>query len=110
MGGLQSIETGIVHLGYFDWIGAFSPGVLPQGFSEEFKGALKDPERINKCLRLFDIVTGDDDRIVGKANTEFDAELTGLNIRHGYTVVPGTHSMFVWRPALSSFLQQIFKR
>jgi enterochelin esterase-like enzyme len=25
MGGLQSTETGIVHLGYFSWIGAFSP-------------------------------------------------------------------------------------
>jgi len=48
--------------------------------------------------------------LVGKANTEFDAELTRLNIRHGYTVVPGTHSMFVWRPALAKFLQQIFRR
>jgi enterochelin esterase-like enzyme len=27
MGGRQSIETGIVHLGYFEWIGAFSPAV-----------------------------------------------------------------------------------
>jgi len=99
-----------VHLGYFEWIGAFSPGVLPQGFSEEFKNALKDPERINQGLRLFDIVTGDDDRLVGKVNTDFDAELTRLNVRHGYTVVPGTHSMFVWRPALAHFLQRIFTR
>jgi hypothetical protein len=30
--------------------------------------------------------------------------------RHGYTVVPGTYSMFVWRPALASFLQQILRR
>ena len=110
MGGLQSIETGLVHLGYFDWIGAFSPGILPQAFSDEFKDALKDPQRINKTLCLFDIVTGDNDLIVGKANTEFDAELTRLNIRHRYTVVPGTHSMFVWQPALSNFLQRIFQR
>jgi enterochelin esterase-like enzyme len=48
--------------------------------------------------------------MTGPANTEFDAELTRLNIRHGYTVVPGTHSMFVWRPALAKFLQQIFRR
>src|SRR6516164_7223169 len=33
MGGLQSIETGIVHLGYFRWIGAFSPGVRPAALS-----------------------------------------------------------------------------
>jgi enterochelin esterase-like enzyme len=95
-----------MHLGYFDWIGAFSPAV--HALSDDFQNALKDSERINKSLRLFDITTGDNEALVGKANTAFDAELTRLNIRHGYTVVPGTHSMFVWRPALSNFLQQIF--
>jgi enterochelin esterase-like enzyme len=108
MGGRQSIETGLVHLGYFDWIGAFSPAVY--ALSDKFRDALKDPERINRSLRLFDIVTGDNDTRVGKAITEFDAELTRLNIRHRYTVVSGTHSMFVWRPALASFLRQIFRR
>ena len=83
---------------------------MPQGFSNEFKDALKDPDKITKARCLFDIVTGDNDLIVGKANTEFDAELTWLNIQHRYTAVPGTHSMFVWRPALSTFLQQGFKR
>jgi enterochelin esterase family protein len=110
MGGLQAIETGIVHLGYFDWIGAFSPGVLPHAFSDDFQNALKDAEKINGTLRLFDIVVGDKDPLVAGPNAEFDAELTRLNVRHGYTVVPGTHSMFVWRPALAHFLQQIFTR
>jgi enterochelin esterase-like enzyme len=45
LGGLQAIETGIVHLGYFDWIGAFSPAVLPEAFSEDFQNALKDAQR-----------------------------------------------------------------
>ena len=39
MGGLQAIETGIVHLGYFRWIGGFSPGLRPAALSEEFKNA-----------------------------------------------------------------------
>jgi enterochelin esterase-like enzyme len=43
MGGLQAMETGIVHLGYFSWVGAFSPGSLT-GLSDEFKNALKDRE------------------------------------------------------------------
>ena len=107
MGGRQSIETGILHLGYFEWIGAFSPAVAE--LSPEFQNALKDREAINRSLRLFDIVTGDNDAKVIKANTEFDAELIQLNICHGYTVVPGTHSMFVWRPALLSFVQRIFR-
>jgi enterochelin esterase-like enzyme len=50
MGGLQAIETGIVHLGYFRWIGGFSPGVRPGALSEEFKNALQDRERsISVC-------------------------------------------------------------
>jgi enterochelin esterase-like enzyme len=110
MGGQQSIETGIAHLGYFSWIGAFSPGIASAAFSEEYKTALKDPTKINKNLLLFDIVVGDDDKIVGEGVTTFEAQLKHANVQHIYTVVPGTHSMFVWRPALSNFLQKIFKR
>jgi enterochelin esterase-like enzyme len=111
MGGLQAIETGIVHLGYFGWIGAFSPAVIPEALSDEFNNALMEPEKINKNLLLFDIITGDNDEIVGKHVTEFEARLKGAKIEHVYTIFPGgTHSMFVWRPALKSFLEQIFRR
>ncbi len=110
MGGLQAIETGIVHVGYFRWIGAFSPGVRPAAFSDEFNNALKEPEKINKDLLFFDIVTGDDDRNVGEDVTRFEDQLKQANVQHVYTLLPGTHSMFVWRPALYSFLKQIFKR
>ena len=110
MGGLQSIETGILHLGYFCWIGAFSPGVLSAALSDEFKNALRDSNKINENLLLFDIVTGDDDALVGKAVTDFEAELKQANVKHGYTLIHGgTHSMFVWRPALCDFLQKVFK-
>jgi enterochelin esterase-like enzyme len=110
MGGLQAIETGIVHLGYFDWIGAFSPGVISAALSDDFNNALMEPDKINKNLLLFDITTGDNDEIVGKHVTEFEARLKQANVQHVYTLLPGgTHSMFVWRPALYHFLQQIFK-
>lgn len=110
MGGLQAIETGIVHLGYFRWIGAFSPGVRPAALSDEFKNALVKREKINKNLLLFEIVTGDDDKIVGEDVTKFEDQLKQANIGHTYTVLPGgTHSMFVWRPALYDFLQKVFK-
>ncbi len=110
MGGLQAIETGIVRPGYFRWIGAFSPGVRPAAFSDEFNNALKDPEKINKDLLFFDIATGDDDRNVGEDVTRFEDQLKQANVQHVYTLLAGTHSMLVWRPALYSFLQQIFKR
>jgi enterochelin esterase-like enzyme len=110
MGGLQAIETGIVHLGYFGSVGAFSPGVISAALSDDFNNALKESDEINKNLLLFDIITGDNDQIVGKYVTEFEARLKEANVQHVYTVLPGgTHSMFVWRPALYSFLQQLFK-
>jgi enterochelin esterase-like enzyme len=109
MGAFQAIETGIVHLGYFSWIGAFSPGPLGSAISDEFKNALKDPNKINENLHLFEIVVGDNDLITGPTDTAFESQLHDLKIQHVYTVMPGTHSMFVWRPALSNFLQEIFK-
>ena len=110
MGGLQAIETGIVHLGYFGWIGAFSPGVISGALSNQFNNALMEPEKINKSLLLFEIITGDNDEIVGKHVTEFEARLKEAKVEHVYTTLPGgTHSMFVWRPALKSFLEQVFR-
>jgi enterochelin esterase-like enzyme len=108
MGGLHAMGTGLAHLGYFSWIGAFSP-VPPSVLGDEFNNALKDPNKINENLRLFEIVTGDNDSLTGPATQQFESQLHELNIRHVYTVLPGTHSMFVWRPALANFLQEIFK-
>jgi len=72
--------------------------------------ALKNADKVNENLRLFEIVTGDDDLMTGPGTTEFESQLRALNIKHVYTVIPGTHSMFVWRPALANFLQEIFKK
>lgn len=108
MGALQAIASGIGHLGYFSWIGAFSP-VPPSVLGNKFKTALKDPNKINERLRLFEIVIGDNDSMTGPTTKQLDGQLTTLNIQHVYTVMPGTHSMFVWRPALCNFLQKIFK-
>jgi len=47
MGGLQAIDTALVYLGYFSWIGAFSPSPLA-AFSHEVQDALEDPIKINK--------------------------------------------------------------
>jgi S-formylglutathione hydrolase FrmB len=85
--------------------------------SEQYEGTV-DPEHrgsivfvngFQKCI-LFDIVSGDDDKIVGEDVTKFEDQLKQANVQHVYTLLPGgTHTMFVWRPALYSFLQQIFK-
>ena len=81
----------------------------PSVLGDEFDNALKDPNKINANLRLFEIVSGDNDFMTGPLTSQFENQLRALNIHHVYTVMPGTHSMFVWRPALSNFLQEIFK-
>jgi len=59
---------------------------------------------------ILGIKSGDDDRLVGEDVTKFEDRLKQANVQHVYTLLPGgTHSMFVWRAALHSFLQQIFK-
>jgi enterochelin esterase-like enzyme len=64
----------------------------------------------NKDLLLFEIISGDNDQIVGKHVTEFEGRLKQANVQHVYTLLPGgTHSLFVWRPGSLVFLQQIFK-
>ena len=81
LGGLKAIETGIVHLGYFRWIGAFCPGVHSAALSDELKNALKDPNKINENLYLFEIFTGDNDKLIGKDIAEFEAQLTSQGLR-----------------------------
>jgi enterochelin esterase-like enzyme len=110
MGGLQAIDTGIAHDGYFGWIGAFSPATISGAFSEEYAKAMRNPKKVNENLLLFDIVTGDDDQMVGKHVFEFESQLRKAKVRHRFTVIAGgTHSMFVWRSALAAFLEQMFK-
>jgi enterochelin esterase family protein len=108
MGGLQAIGTGIGHLGYFSWVGAFSPVPLLV-LGEKLNDALKLSSKINQNLHFFEIVTGDNDLMTGPATKQLESQLCALNIQHVYTVLPGTHSMFVWRRALSDFLQRLFR-
>ena len=80
------------------------------GTEDQFNDAFKESSKINQNLHLFEIVTGDNDLITGPATKQLESQLRALNIEHVYTVLPGTHSMFVWRPALSGFLQKLFRR
>ena len=72
--------------------------------------ALQNPQGINRQIQYFDVVVGSADTVAGSSAQQLDAELTQLNIRHIYQVVPGgIHSMDVWRPALYDFVQHIFR-
>jgi hypothetical protein len=80
MGGLQAIETGIVHLGNFSWIGAFSPGLISGALSDQFNNASWNRIKFNKHLLLSEIISGDNDQLVGKHVTEFESRLKQANV------------------------------
>jgi len=83
----------------------------PYRFSSGWESDKDQQSRRNRSpIRLFEIVSGENDGMTGPAVHEFEKWLTTRNIKHVYTVMPGTHSMFVWRPALANFLQEIFKK
>jgi enterochelin esterase-like enzyme len=106
-GGFQTLESGLAHLDYFSALGVFSAGFF--GPLPDTDQALQNPERINRQIQYFDVVVGSADTVAGPTAQQLDAELTQLNIRHIYQVVPGgIHSMDVWRPALYNFVQHIF--
>jgi len=42
------MATGLTHLGYFSWIGVFSP-TPPSVLGDEITNALKDQNKINAC-------------------------------------------------------------
>ena len=56
------------------------PAVISAALSDDFKNALMEPDKINKNLLLFDIITGDNDEIVGKHVTEFEDRLKQANV------------------------------
>jgi enterochelin esterase-like enzyme len=109
MGGLQAAASGVVHPDYFSWLGAFSPASWDYALSDKVTDALaSNAEEINRHVKLFQIVAGKVDDVVGAAPQQFADKLTRLGIRHDLQLVEGSHNMDVWRPALYKFVRQIF--
>jgi enterochelin esterase family protein len=109
-GGYQALVSGMNHLERFGWLATFS-GVTTTTVPDAGVAArLNVPQAINKQLRNFTVVVGENDVVTGKDIAGLVQELEKQNIKFDYHAYPGlNHEMDVWRPAYAEFVQKLFK-
>ena len=112
MGGGQTMQITLANLDRFAWIGAFS-GALGRDFdpATAYGGALSDPERMNRDVRLLYFSAG-----TGEARFhQSAAEITESLRRAGFTNIEffesqGTsHEWQTWRRSLNDFVPRLFQ-
>lgn len=111
MGGGQAFTIGLRRLDAFAWVGEFSSGLVSEvGFDVEKQvpGLLKDPEAVNRKLKLFWLSCGTEDpRFPGQLDLSDLFKKHG--IRHEFHSTPGAHEWKVWRHLLAEFLPRLFQ-
>jgi enterochelin esterase family protein len=105
MGGMQSLTTGLGHLGKFAWVGSFS-GVPPE--EPVLNAFLADPAAANAKLKLLWIAVGKDD-FLRTRNEAFVAQLNEKGIHHEWQLSEGAHAWPVWRNYLAEFAPLLFQ-
>ena len=104
MGGLESVETGLMHSEQFAWIGGFSSAVHDPDYTEKL--ASLDPKTAN--LRLLWIACGTEDKLL-EPNRKLVAFLKTKEMPVTQIETPGMHSWLVWRDNLVHFTPLLFQ-
>jgi enterochelin esterase-like enzyme len=119
MGGAQTLEIAMAHLGEFGYLGVFSsgvfgitgtgPGARPEGpsWEEEHAQALGDAAA-REGLRLFWFATGKDDFLVETSRATVEA-LRKHGFEVAYKETEGGHTWMNWREYLNEFAPQLFQ-
>jgi len=126
MGGMQTLNVTMSHLGKFSYIGVFSSGVFgmapkkpkPEAeaspkaapsvsWEEQHQAALSDAS-LKKGLKLLWFATGADDFLVDTTRTTVE-----MFKKHGFSPVyketAGGHTWINWREYLNEFAPQLFR-
>ncbi|GHV18039.1 hypothetical protein FACS1894169_14130 [Bacteroidia bacterium] len=111
MGGYHSLHISRYYPNMFDYIGLFSPAILPsQGVNskvyEDIDGTLAG--QIRNGYRLYWIGIGKTDFLY-KAVEEYRAKLDKLGAKYTYVETEGGHTWSNWRVYLSQFLPLLFR-
>jgi len=105
MGGGQSLNIGLSHLGTFDWIGGFSSAPNTRTPEE----LVPSPAAARQKLKLLWISGGDQDGLID-IGQGLHAYLKANDVPHIWQVDQGAHVFSVWKNDLYWFSQQIFHR
>ena len=104
MGGGQSLNFGLGHLGTFAWVGGFSsaPNTEPPA------QLVPDPAVARKYLKLLWVSVGSQDGLL-PIGQGVHAYLKEKNVPHVWNVDGHAHDPTEWRNNLYYFLQQVFR-
>jgi enterochelin esterase-like enzyme len=103
MGGGQALTIGLKHADRFAWIGGFSSALFGRQ-----DNLLREPEALNKKLRLLWVSCGDADRLMD-ASKSFHNTLEKKKVPHVWHVDSGGHTWDVWKNDLYLLSQKLFK-
>jgi enterochelin esterase-like enzyme len=104
MGGGQSLNFGLHHLGTFAWVGGFSSAPNTKLAAE----LIPDPEATVKKLKLLWVSCGDKDGLMNITH-RFRAYLKERNVPHIWHVDSGGHTWPVWKNDLYLLAQLLFR-
>jgi len=108
MGGGQAVRIGLNHMNQFSYLGAFSPALFITDTTKDYDGALADPVKVNKQLRLLWIGIGSDDSLLGPVKQSHEI-LQKAGIKHVWFESSGAHVWTVWRKYLADFAPRLFQ-
>ncbi|MDR0982305.1 MAG: acetyl xylan esterase [Culturomica sp.] len=111
MGGIQTLNTGLVNTDKFAWLGVFSSGWFAQSNNSAMLDYLtKNKDIINSNLKkgLFLTMGGKED-IAYENCLKMKQEFDKIGIKYSYYDYPGGHTWPVWRDNLYRFSQILFK-
>ena len=108
MGGGQSLWTGLNNPDKFAWVAGFSSGIRSTDVESRFPPLMKEPENLNKKLKLLWIGVGKDDTLV-EVNRQFTAALKDKGVRFTYVETEGGHTWRVWRRYLAELTPLLFR-
>jgi enterochelin esterase family protein len=111
MGGFHSLHISRYYPNTFDYIGLFSPAIMPDKkvtskVYDNFDGTLENQK--NNGFKLYWIGIGKDD-FLNKQVTEYRAKLDSLKMQYKYRESEGGHTWVNWRIYLSEFATQLFR-
>jgi len=111
MGGFHSLHTSRFYPKTFDYVGLFSPAIMPFGKTEspvyaDVDASLKN--QFNNGLKLYWIGIGKTDFLY-QAVADYRKKLDGIGAKYTYVESEGGHTWSNWRDYLVLFAPQLFK-
>ncbi len=118
MGGIQTLNAGIMHPDFFSYLGVFSSGwwAKPSQVSinnddtEQYYTMLKNhKDSYNKQFKQFWISMGGKEDIAYNNCQVMMKRFDQIGIKYTYRDIPGGHTWPVWRESLHQFAPLLFK-